>query len=118
VDRIYNESIWLRSPDFADVFVRCEAIERFKAACVIVGIKELDEICAQLVMVLVVVPFDSCVLDRAVHALDLILLPRMIWLGQAMLNAICSIDHVEPHGPGTGGVPVAGLLTELDAIVR
>ena len=52
------------------------------------------------------------------RALDLPVRPRVVWLGQAMLNAICGANHVKPHGPGIGRVPVAWLLTELDAVVR
>ena len=73
---------------------------------------------AEVVMAIVVIPFDGRVFNRAVHALDLSVRPRVVWLGQAMLNAICSANHVKPHGPGIGGVPVAGLLTKLDAVVR
>ena len=73
---------------------------------------------AELVMVVVVIPFDGSVFNRAVHALDLPVRPRVVWLGQAMLDAICSANHVKPHGPGIGRVPVAGLLTKLDPIVR
>ena len=72
---------------------------------------------AELVMAIVVIPFDGRVFNRAVHALDLPVRPRVVWLGQAMLNAICSANHVKPHGPGIGRVPVAGLLTKLDPIV-
>ena len=56
-------------------------------------------------------------LDRAVHSLDLAIGPRMIWLGQAVLNFICLADHVEPHLPRICSVPVAGLFGELDTIV-
>jgi len=56
-------------------------------------------------------------LDRAVHSLDLAIGPRMIWLGQAVLNSICLADHVEPHLPRICSVPVAGLFGELDTIV-
>ena len=69
-------------------------------------------------MAIVVISFDGGVFNRAVHALDLSVCPRVVWLGQAMLNAIFSANHVKPHGPGIGGVPVAGLLTKLDALVR
>ena len=69
-------------------------------------------------MAIVVIPFDGRVFNRVVHALDLSIRPRVVWLGQAMLNAICSTNHVKSHGPGIGGVPVAGLLTKLDAAVR
>ena len=37
---------------------------------------------------------------------------------QAMLDAIGRADHVEPHGPRIGGVPIAGVFTELDRVVR
>ena len=73
---------------------------------------------AEVVMAIVVIPFDGRVFNRAVHALDLSVRPRVVWLGQAMLNAICSANHVKPHGPEIGSVPVAGLLTKLDAVVR
>ena len=34
-----------------------------------------------------------------------------------MLDVVCLADHVEAHLARPGGVPVAGLLGELDAIV-
>lgn len=36
-----------------------------------------------LVVVLVVVSFDGCILDRAVHAFNLTNRPWMVWLGDA-----------------------------------
>ncbi len=73
---------------------------------------------AELVMAILVIPFDGSVFNRAVHALDLPVRPRVVWLGQAILNAICGANHVKPHGPGIGRVPVAWLLAELDAPSR
>jgi hypothetical protein len=57
------------------------------------------------------------VLDRAVHPLDLAVRPRMVRLGQPVLDAVGLADHVEAHGPGGDGVPVPRLLGELDAVV-
>ena len=71
---------------------------------------------AELVMAIVVIAFDGSVFNRSVHAFDLPVHPRVVWLGQAMLDAICSTDHVEPHGLEIGCILVAGLLTELDPI--
>ena len=85
---------------------------------VVVGIEEIAEVRAEVAMAIVVIPFYGRVFNRAVHALDLSVRPRVVWLGQAMLNAICSANDVKPHGPGIGGVPVADLLTKLDAVVR
>ena len=90
----------------------------FETVRVVVGIEEIAEVRAEVVMAIVVIPFYGRVFNRAVHALGLSVRPRVVWLGQAMLNAICSANDVKPHGPGIGGVPVAGLLTKLDAVVR
>jgi len=109
---------WLGCPGFSDVFVRREAAERLETARVVVGTGEVAEMRAQLVMAIVVIPFDGSVFNRVVHALNLTVRPRVVWLGQAMLNAICSTNHVKPHGPGIGCVPAAGLLTKLDPIVH
>ena len=49
----------LRSPDFADVFVRCETAEPFETTRVIVGIQEIAEMRAELVVAIVVVPLDG-----------------------------------------------------------
>ena len=68
-------------------------------------------------MVVVMISLHCRLLDRAVHSLDLAIGPRMIWLGQAVLNSICLADHVEPHLPRICSVPVAGLFGELDTIV-
>lgn len=73
--------------------------------------------CAQLVMAVVVEPFHSRVLDRAIHPLDLAVGPRVVGLGQSVLDAVGLADHVEAHRPGIDGVAVPRLLGELDAIV-
>ena len=66
---------------------------------------------------IVAVPLYRKVLDRAVHPFNVAVGPRMIWLGEAMLNAVCFADHVEPHWPRLDCVPVSGSLCELDAVV-
>ena len=72
---------------------------------------------AQLLVVLVVVAFHRRLFDGAVHALDLSIGPRMVRFGQAMFDIVGFANHVEPHRPGIEGVPVSGLLCELDAVV-
>jgi hypothetical protein len=56
-------------------------------------------------------------LDRAVHSLDLAVGPRMVRLGEPVLDAIRLTDHVEAHRPGDDRVPVPRLFCELDAII-
>jgi hypothetical protein len=60
---------------------------------------------------------DGCVLDRAVHLLDQAIRPRMVRLGQLVLDPVGFADHVEAHWPRVDGVQVARLLGELDVIV-
>jgi len=69
-------------------------------------------------MIVVVIPFDGGLLDRAVHALDLTIGPRVVRFGQAMLDPVCLADQIEAHFSESDAVAVARLLSELDAIVR
>ena len=60
---------------------------------------------------------DGCPCDRAVHSLDLTVGPKMVWLGEPVLDAVRLADHVEAHLPRPGSVKIARLLSELDTIV-
>ena len=66
---------------------------------VILGTQELAEMRAELVVAIVLVSLDGSVLNCAVHALDLTVCSRIVWLGQAMFNAIWRTDHVKPYEP-------------------
>ena len=68
-------------------------------------------------MALVVEAFDGCVLDGAVHPFDLPVGPWVVRLGEAMLDIVRLADHVEAHLAREGGVPIARLVGELDAVV-
>jgi hypothetical protein len=63
VDRVEDESIWLRCPDFADVFVRREAAERLEPLGEVVGCQEVREMRLQLIVGFVAEAFYSRVLD-------------------------------------------------------
>ena len=65
------ESFGFDCPLLADELVGREALEGFEPASEIVGVEEVGEVAAQLVVVLVVAPFDSRLLDCLVHSLDL-----------------------------------------------
>ena len=68
-------------------------------------------------MIVIVIPFDGGVLDRAVHPFDLAVGPRVVRLRQSVVYPIGIANHVEAHGPGIGRIPVARRLCELDAII-
>ena len=70
-------------------------------------------------MAIVVIASDGCVLDGAVHSLDLSVRPGMIDFGESVLDAIFAASHREHVGNETSSraFGVAGWETELDAIV-
>ena len=70
-------------------------------------------------MSLVVVAVDSRFLDGPVHPLDLTVGPRMVGLGQAVLDAVGSADLVEAVHAVAGGpaVAISGQVGELNAVV-
>lgn len=69
-------------------------------------------------MAFVVEAFDGRLLDGAIHPFDLAVGPRMIWLGEPMLDVVGFADHVEAHLTRGRCVAVTWLVSELDAIIR
>ena len=59
---------------------------------------------SELLVAVVMEPFDRRVLDGAVHPLDLAVGPWVVGLGQPVLNAVRLADYVEAHRPGVGSV--------------
>jgi hypothetical protein len=56
--------------------------------------------------------------NREVHPLDLAVGPRLVGLGQPVLDSVGFADHVEARWTGIDGVAVPGPLGKLDAIVN
>ena len=117
--RILGEAFGLGSPCFADEFVGCEAAETLEAAGEVVGGDEVLEVSPELVVAIVVETFDGCVLDGAVHPLDLPIGPGMVDAGEAVLDAMLLASHGEHvgHVPGRGPVGVTWREAKLDAVV-
>jgi len=75
MERIEAEPFWLRNPDFADLFVRCEASKCLQPAAEIVDIDKLAQVPAKLILVVVVEVFYRRIPDGAVHPLGLTIRP-------------------------------------------
>jgi hypothetical protein len=71
-----------RSPTspFAYILVGCQPSQGFEPLCEVVGRQESGEMASQLIVAVVMVAPDSGLFQRAVHALDLAVGPRMLWL--------------------------------------
>lgn len=74
---------------------------------------------SQLVVAVVVVALDRRLLEGPVHALDLAIGPRVVWLGEPMLNVVRPADLIEAVDAvqGSRAATVLGQLGELDAVV-
>mgnify|MGYP000849523051 CR=1 FL=1 len=98
MDRIEFESLRLVCPDFADIFVWGEALERLEPAGKIIGCNEVGEMGSELIVAVVVKSFDGCVLDGAVHSLDLTIGPWMLDLGGSMLAVVLGTGEFKGMG--------------------
>lgn len=92
------ESFRFGCPDCADVFVWSEAAECLQSARKIVCRYKVVEMCPQLVMAVVVEPFDCGILDRSVHAFDLSIRPGVTHFGQPMFDPIFRASHSKHMG--------------------
>ena len=91
----------LGSPGIADEFVWGEASEGLEASGEVVGVDEVTQVGSQLLVGIVEVAFDGCVLDRAVHSLDLPIGPRVLGLCQPMVDVVLGagvFEGVRPNG--------------------
>ena len=70
-------------------------------------------------MALVVVALDGRLLEGAVHPLDLAVGPRMVRLGEPVLDAVLAADLVEAVNAHACGPAITVLrqVGELDAII-
>jgi hypothetical protein len=73
----------------------------------------------ELIVSIAMVALDGRFLDRAVHALDLPIGPRMLDLGQAMFDAVLLAVHIEHvrHVSCYRTIGVARRESKLDAVV-
>ncbi len=49
----------------------------------------------ELIMAVVIIPFNGCLLDRAIHALDLSIRPRVSDFCQALFDFILKAAQIE-----------------------
>jgi hypothetical protein len=66
--------------------------------CKIAGGHEREDVSLQALEARVVEGLDGRLFNRPVHSLGLTVRPRVIWLGQPMLNAILGADPIEDNG--------------------
>ena len=119
LERIKCEACFLRRPDFADIFVWREALQRLETSAVIVSVDEVDEVIFELSVTIIMIASDGRFLDRPVHALDLTVGPRVLDLSQPMFDPVLPAAHVEHmrHVSRRRAIRVAWRESELNAVV-
>jgi hypothetical protein len=78
--------VWAQKSRIADELVRREAFERLQAPSEVVGIDEVGEMSPQLVVIVIMVAFDGCILDGAVHSFDLPVCSGMVDFGEPVFD--------------------------------
>ncbi len=116
---VESKFIWGLGPEFAEIFVGCEAFECLESSGEVVGPEEVGQVRFELVVGVVEVSLDRSVLDGSVHALDLPIGPGMIGLGEPVFDSMKGTEPVEGMSAPSGGKPstVFGQVGELDAVV-
>ena len=116
---IESEPFGFGCPDFADVFIRGEALEGLQPPAKIVGADEVCEMGIELLVAVVVIALDGGFLDGPVHAFDLTVGPWVLDLGEAVLDTALLASHIKRvrHVTRRRTTGVLRREDELDAIV-
>jgi hypothetical protein len=98
---VEDESLWLVCPGFADEFVWCEAFEGLEEFGEVVGLDEVSEVVAELVVGVVVEPPDGIAVphrSKSVRLSDMHLEARVARTGLAF--ALAGLGGFNAHGAG------------------
>jgi hypothetical protein len=121
MDWVEGKSNWLARPEteFAEVFVRREPFEGLAFASEVVGSEEVGQVRFELVVGVVEVSLDGGVLDGSVHAFYLPVGPRVVGLGEPVIDSLQAAEPVEGASTDACGraLPVLRQVGELDAVV-
>jgi hypothetical protein len=103
LERVESESFRRGCPSFAEELVGGEAVKGLQPPGEVVGGDEVGEMPNELMMGFVMISLNGRVLDRPMHPLGLSVGPRMIRLGQPMLDRVLTTDVVERVAAEPGG---------------
>jgi hypothetical protein len=99
VERIKCKAVGFYLPARTDELERREAGQGFESFCEVVGVEEGGEVFLELSMGLVMIGANCCFLDRAIHAFDLAVGPRVVGLGEAVIDIVASTREFESVSP-------------------
>jgi hypothetical protein len=120
VVRVDFERRWVSGPGIADGLEGSSPPEPLQVLGEVVGCDECQHVSLEAVQVRIVEHLDGGVFHGSVHPLSLAVGPRVIGLGEPVLDAVLSADPVEDGGaqPSTGRpVSVLRQIGERHAVV-
>ena len=118
--RVDFEPCWLFGPGVADGLEGGSPSQRLEVLGEVVGGDEGQHMGLEGLEVRIVEGFDGGFLDRAVHALGLSVGPRVVRLGEPVLDAVLAADALEDVAAAVAvghAASVPGLLGEGHAVV-
>ena len=80
--------MWRLSPNLAEVFVGRQALKRLEYPGEVVAFEEVVQVRFELDVGVVEVSLDGSVLDGSVHAFNLPVGPRMVWLRKPVFDSM------------------------------
>jgi hypothetical protein len=87
MEQIERASFRFCCPSFADSLVRSEALADLQSPDEVVGVDEVPQVAAELVVGVVLGALDGDFLERPVHSFNLTAGPGVTRFGEAMINA-------------------------------
>ena len=99
MERIEFKAVGFNLPARRDELERGEASQSFETFREVVGVEEGSEVLLELGMGLVMIGTNSSFLDRAIHAFDLAVGPRVVGLGEAVIDIVASTREFESVSP-------------------
>lgn len=119
LERVDGKSFWLLCPYSPNVFVRRETLQGLEPSGEVVGHQEAVRMRFELGVRGVVVPVDGCFLQRAVHAFDLSIRPRVFWFREPVFDPMLVAALIKHMGDPLRRWPVAVTqrMTELAAVI-
>lgn len=114
------KTLRLTLPNSTDIFVQRQTTQGLKALGEIIRHQERVEMLFELVVRMIVMASHRGVLERAIHAFDLPVGPRVVGFREAMVDTVVAAEAIkEMRGqPGGRAGAIAGSMTELTAVVR
>jgi hypothetical protein len=111
---IDGKTLRLFLPALTDVFIGGQALEGFESLGRVLSQLEGVEMVLQVLVGLVRVFLHGGLFEGAIHPFTLAVRPRMVTLGQAVLDAVLTADTREDM---TEGVLIVASVGKLDAVV-